>query len=96
MAHGPEDNDGAGSGTRAAGKPASDAASFEASAERLAAIVEQLESGDLSLERSLELFEEGVGVARAAQARLVAAEKRVEELLGLDEDGNPRTRPLGS
>lgn len=70
-------------------------ASFEASAERLAAIVERLESGELSLEKSLELFEEGVQVARAAQARLESAEKRVEELIGIDERGEPRARPLG-
>jgi exodeoxyribonuclease VII small subunit len=68
--------------------------SFESAAERLAAIVEQLESGELSLESSLKLFEEGVGVARAAQARLDAAEKRVEELLGIDENGQAETRPF--
>ena len=66
--------------------------SFEASAERLSAIVEQLESGELSLEQSLELFEEGVRVARAAARRLDAAERRVEELLGVDERGAPITR----
>lgn len=66
--------------------------SFEASAERLAAIVQQLESGELSLEQSLKLFEEGVGVARAAQRRLDGAERRVEELLGVDERGAPITR----
>ena len=66
--------------------------SFETAAERLAAIVKQLESGELSLEDSLKLFEEGVRVARAAQARLDKAEKRVEELVGIDEQGEPRTR----
>ena len=39
--------------------------SFEESVRRLATIVEQLEAGDLPLERSLELFEEGVRLARA-------------------------------
>lgn len=62
---------------------------FEASLGRLGEIVEQLESGELALERSLELFEEGVRLARASQARLEQAERRVEELLSLDEDGNP-------
>ncbi|HZO14443.1 MAG TPA: exodeoxyribonuclease VII small subunit [Polyangiaceae bacterium] len=69
-----------------------DKLSFEAAAERLAAIVRELESGDLSLEDSLRLFEEGVRVARAAQARLDHAERRVEELLGIDAEGQPRTR----
>lgn len=68
--------------------------SFEASAERLTAIVRELESGELSLEASLSLFEEGVRVAREAQARLDAAEKRVDELLGTHADGEIRTRPF--
>jgi exodeoxyribonuclease VII small subunit len=72
--------------------PAAVEPSFEASAERLQAIVQQLESGELSLEDALRLFEEGVRVARSAQARLDAAEKRVEELLGIDDDGRARTR----
>ena len=73
--------------------PADDAQlSFEASTERLASIVKQLEGGELSLEDSLKLFEEGVKVARAAQARLEEAEKRVDELLGTGPDGELRTR----
>ncbi len=77
-------------------KEAPDVASFEESAQRLSDIVQQLESGELSLEASLQLFEEGVQVARAAQARLDQAEKRVEELLGVDGKGELRTRPFES
>ena len=68
--------------------------SFEVSAERLTTIVKQLESGELSLEQSLALFEEGIGVARSAQHRLEQAEQRVEELIGLNPQGEPRTRPF--
>jgi exodeoxyribonuclease VII small subunit len=68
--------------------------SFEASAERLAAIVAELESGELPLEKSLGLFEEGIKLARAAQKRLDEAEQRVEQLLGLDADGEPVTRDI--
>lgn len=68
--------------------------SFEASAERLGAIVKELEGGELPLEDSLRLFEEGIKVARAAQARLEAAERRVDELLNIDEQGRPVTRPF--
>ena len=67
---------------------------FEDSTQRLGAIVEQLERGDLPLERSLELFEEGVKLARSAQERLDRAEKKVEELLGIDPSGRPVTRDL--
>jgi exodeoxyribonuclease VII small subunit len=68
------------------------ALSFEESTRRLTAIVEQLEGGELPLERSLELFEEGVRLARAAKARLDRAEQRVEELLRVDPDGKPVVR----
>jgi exodeoxyribonuclease VII small subunit len=82
-----------GKAKEATGEPAAEE-SFEASAERLGAIVKQLEGGELPLEDALRLFEEGVRVARAAQARLEQAERRVDELLGLDEQGQPRTRPF--
>lgn len=65
---------------------------FEDATRRLSQIVEELEAGDLPLERSLALFEEGVKLARSAQERLDRAERRVEELLGVDENGRPLTR----
>jgi exodeoxyribonuclease VII small subunit len=68
------------------------ALSFEESTRRLAKIVAELEGGDLPLERALELFEEGIRLSRSAQERLDRAEKRVEELLGIDPDGRPITR----
>jgi exodeoxyribonuclease VII small subunit len=68
--------------------------SFEQAVERLAEIVQKLERGDLPLEESLVLFESGVKLARSAQARLDHAERRVEELLGFDERGNPVVREL--
>ncbi len=68
--------------------------SFEDSVRRLSEIVERLEGGELPLEDSLKLFEEGIRLARTSQARLDAAERRVEELLGIDEDGNPVVRDV--
>jgi exodeoxyribonuclease VII small subunit len=85
--------------TRAA-KPESDGSgpealpSFEATLERLHEIVERLEGGELDLEDSLRLFEEGVRLSRASQSRLNSAEKRVEELLAVDANGEPITREL--
>jgi exodeoxyribonuclease VII small subunit len=69
-------------------------APFEASLERLTSIVDRLENGDLGLEESLALFEEGIRLARHAQERLDAAEKRVEELIAADQDGEPVSREL--
>ena len=67
---------------------------FEHSLKRLGEIVEKLEGGDLGLEDSLALFEEGVRLARLAQSRLDAAERRVEELLSVDAEGKPTVREL--
>ncbi len=67
---------------------------FEALLERLGDVVARLETGDLSLDRALAVFEEGVGLARAGSKRLDDAERRVEQLLA---DGDSvTTRPLSS
>lgn len=55
--------------------------SFESSVAALERIVANLESGDLPLERALELFEEGVALARRCQSQLGDAERKVEMLL---------------
>ena len=62
--------------------------SFEASLEALEAIVHQLEGGDLPLEKSLELFEDGIRLSRQCQERLNQAERRIEVLLR-DNQGRP-------
>ena len=73
---------------------AGEAPSFEDEMRRLTQIVDRLEEGELPLEESLELFEEGVRLARKSQATLDAAEKRVEQLLSIDDNGKPLTREL--
>src|SRR5580700_5771525 len=65
--------------------------SFEVAIKRLTEIVQTLERGELPLEESLRLFEEGVKLSRVSQQRLDSAEKRVEQLLAVDEQGRPRT-----
>ena len=72
------------------------ALSFEAAIKRLTEIVQTLERGELPLEESLRLFEEGVKLSRVSQQRLDAAEKRVEQLLAVDEQGRPRTTPFAT
>lgn len=44
-------------------------------------VVEQLESGDLSLDKSLKQFEKGVKLSRDCQAALTAAEQKVQVLM---------------
>src|SRR5262249_30135362 len=55
--------------------------SFESSLASLERIVANLESGDLPLERALELFEEGLPLGRRCQSQLGDAERKVEMLL---------------
>ena len=53
---------------------------FESSLEELERIVRELEQGELTLEKSLELFERGVKLSRECQERLSQAERRIEML----------------
>jgi len=66
---------------------------FETSLKELEKIVRRLENGDLPLEESLKLFEDGVRLSRQCQERLNQAERRIEVLLK-DEDGNPSLQPI--
>jgi exodeoxyribonuclease VII small subunit len=55
-------------------------------------IVEQLESGDLPLEKSLKQFERGVRLSRECQSALQDAEQRVQALMGSElKDLDPET-----
>lgn len=56
--------------------------SYEDSLRRLEEIVQRLESGQLSLDESLALFEEGSGLTKVCQRRLTEAELRIERLVG--------------
>ena len=53
---------------------------FESALTELEVIVKNLEDGNLTLEKSLELFERGVELSRYCHARLEAAERRLEVL----------------
>ena len=66
---------------------------FESSLLDLEKIVRELEQGDLSLEESLKLFENGVKLSRECQERLNQAERRIEILLK-DSDGNPALQAI--
>jgi exodeoxyribonuclease VII small subunit len=55
--------------------------SFEDSLKKLEAIVEKMESGDLKLEDSLKLFEEGMKLTKECNVRLTDIEKKVKLLL---------------
>tara|TARA_Y100000766_G_scaffold52249_1_gene42201 strand:+ start:180 stop:410 length:231 start_codon:yes stop_codon:yes gene_type:complete len=65
---------------------------FEEALQKLETIVEDLESGELSLENSLKSFEEGIKLARQCQEKLSKAELQVQKLI--EEDGELKTTPL--
>jgi len=69
--------------------------SFEESLRKLEAIVEQLEKGDLPLEESIKLFEEGIGLSATCQKELDAAEGKVQ-LLVKQRDGSLKTEPFAN
>ena len=68
---------------------------FEAALEELEQVVEQLESGDLSLEDSLAAFEKGVGLVKLCNEKLTEVEKKVE-LLVKDKEGKFQLKPFES
>ena len=57
------------------------ATGFEAGLQQLELIVKELESGDLPLERALELFEKGMKLSETCRKQLEEAESRIEMLV---------------
>ena len=55
--------------------------SIESIFERLESIISNLELGDIPLDKSLKLFEEGMTLAETCRAKLKTAEQKVQELM---------------
>lgn len=66
---------------------------FEEALARLEAIVAELERGELPLDDSMRIFEEGIKLSKVCLKMLDDAERKVE-ILVKDKDGRKRTRPL--
>ena len=74
---------------------------FEDALTSLETVVERLEKGELALEESLALYEEGIRLSRLCHGKLEEAEGKIETLLkdargepALDKAGQPKTAPL--
>jgi exodeoxyribonuclease VII small subunit len=65
-------------------------ADFERKLTDLETVVERLEQGDLSLEESVRLFEEGMKLSESCKQELEAAEGRIQVLM---EQGGGRMKP---
>ena len=75
---------------------------FEAALKQLEEIVQRLERGELPLEESLKLYEDGIRLSRLCHAKLEEAEGKIELLmkdakgdLVLDDQGRPKKTPFG-
>jgi exodeoxyribonuclease VII small subunit len=66
---------------------------FEQSFQQLESIVRRLESEELPLDESLQLFEEGIRLSRFCHQRLAEVEKKIELILA-DAKGEPRVEPF--
>lgn len=64
---------------------------FEKKLNRLEEIVQKMEKGELSLDESLKLFEEGVKLSRDCHGQLTTAEAQVKKLVSVDDQGNAVT-----
>ena len=79
-----------------------DEPTFEEALQQLEQVVQKLEKGELPLEESLALYEDGIRLARLCHGKLEEAEGKIELLMKdargepvLDAQGRPRTTPLG-
>ena len=66
---------------------------FEKAFQDLERIVQRLEGEQLSLDESLKLFEQGIGLSRFCHQRLEEVEKRIELILS-DAKGEPNLSPF--
>ena len=70
--------------------------SFEKKLSRLEEIVNKMESGELSLDDSLKLFEEGVKLSRECNKELNEAEQKVKLLTAVNDKGEPSLQDFES
>lgn len=76
--------------------PASDGLSFEQALKELEAIVRRLDSGEVPLDESITLYEKGEALRAHCQARLDAAQARIEKIVA-GPDGRPAAvAPFGA
>jgi len=74
-------------------KPEGGEVKFETALKSMEEIVAKLEGGDLELEKSIALFEEGVKMSKTLQKKLDEAEQKIERLVR-ERDGSQATEPM--
>ena len=74
------------------GEPELDGLTFEAALERLEAIVQKLESGEVDLEESIRIYEQGVKIKAFCERKLNEAQERVDKIV-LSPDDTVKIEP---
>jgi exodeoxyribonuclease VII small subunit len=69
---------------------------FEKKLTRLEEIVQKMEKGEIALEQSLKLFEEGIQLSRDCQSQLTEAENKIKILTGFDDQKKPITQDFNN
>ena len=64
---------------------------FEAKVKKLEKIVEQMQTGELSLDKSFELFEQGIKLSKECNRQLSEVENKVKILIDVDKNNKPKT-----
>ena len=77
------------------GNPEGERLSFEQALERLEKIVTRLEDGQLGLDDSLTQYEQGIKYLKHCFRQLERAERKIELLAGIDEQGRAEVEPFG-
>ncbi len=73
-------------------KPELDGVSFEKALAELEAIVQKLEQGSVDLEESIALYERGAALKAHCEAKLKAAQERIEKIV-VSDNGTVKTEP---
>ncbi len=76
------------------GNPEGERLSFEQALERLEKIVTRLEDGQLGLDDSLTQYEQGIKYLKHCFRQLERAERKIELLAGIDEQGRAEVEPF--
>ena len=66
--------------------------SFEQALDKLESVVQQLESGDVPLEKAIELFQQGMELAQLCGGKLELIERKIEQLV--EENGALSRKPF--
>ena len=66
---------------------------FEESLKKLESIADRIEQGQVGLEESIQLYEEGMKLAKQCRTALEKAEQRIQQLQATERESEPKVEP---